>query len=91
MNVRKSKVLDLGGIKYKVLSGDIVEQEIVELLKTNAAHVQMIIDQLASIKGILCVLGGIDLRGKSFEKKLLSVREFLAERKKKIIKQIRTI
>jgi ribosomal protein S12 len=33
MNVRKSKVLDLGGIKYKVLSGDIVEQEIVELLR----------------------------------------------------------
>jgi hypothetical protein len=73
MAIRKSKVIELGGIKYKVTSNDLKEEDIMGILKRNAAHVQLIIDQLETIKMIMCTIGGIDLRGKPCESKLLSV------------------
>lgn len=73
MAIRRAKVIELGGIRYKVLSDDLREEDVAGILRTNAAHVQIIIDQLETIKMIICVLGGIDLRGKPCEKKLLSI------------------
>ena len=73
MAIRRAKVIELGGIRYKVLSDDLSEEDIVGILRRNAAHVQIIIDQLETIKMILCTIGGIDLRGKPIEKKLLSI------------------
>lgn len=73
MAIRRSKVIELGGIKYKVTSDDLREEDVVGILRRNAAHVQIIIDQLETIKMILCTIGGIDLRGKPIEKKLLSI------------------
>jgi hypothetical protein len=110
MAIRKSKVIELGGIKYKVMSDDLREEDIVSILRRNAAHVQIIVDQLETIKMIISVIGGIDLRGKPCEDKLLSigisndlaqfkegisslesVRIFLANRKRKIIEQIKKL
>jgi hypothetical protein len=73
MAIRRSKVIELGGIKYKVISDDLKEEDVVSLLRRNAAHVQFLIDQLETLKMILCVIGGIDLRGKPIEGKLLSI------------------
>jgi hypothetical protein len=73
MAIRKSKVIELGGIRYKVISDDLMEGDIASILRRNAAHVQFIIDQLETIKMIMCVIGGIDLRGKPCENKLLSI------------------
>ena len=73
MALRKSKVIELGGIKYKVMSDDLKEEDIIGILRRNAAHVQIIIDQLETIKMIISVIGGIDLRGQPCEGKLLSI------------------
>jgi hypothetical protein len=73
MTIRKSKVIELGGIKYKVIGDDLMEEDVASILRRNAAHVQFLIDQLETIKKIVCVIGGIDLRGKPIEGKLLSV------------------
>jgi hypothetical protein len=73
MAIRKSKVIELGGIKYKVMSNDLKEDDIISILRRNAAHVQIIINQLETIKMIISVIGGIDLKGKPCEDKLISI------------------
>jgi hypothetical protein len=73
MAIRRSKVIELGGIRYKVTSDDLSEDDVRGILRRNAAHVQIIIDQLEAIKKIMCVIGGIDLRGKPCETKLLTI------------------
>jgi hypothetical protein len=73
MTIRKSKVIELGGLKYKVISDDLKEGDVVTILRRNAAHVQFLIDQLETIKRITCAIGGIDLRGKPIEGKVLSI------------------